>query len=141
MFPTVKDAEYVLLDSRAGTWPVEESEYFDQVRELDADSVPINFLHPLPGTRFEGLPGLPALDCLRVAAVARLMMPDKVIRICGGREHALGDLQSWLLMAGVDALMVGNYLTTRGRGIEDDLRMIRDAGRELAPPPPRKDGA
>lgn len=118
-----------------GEAPEQRVELLAKLRELDVDSVPVNFLHPLPGTRMAALPGLSPRECLRVVAVARLMLPGKVIRVCGGREHALRDLQSWLLLAGIDGLMVGNYLTTRGRGIEDDLQMLHDAGRSLVPPP------
>ena len=103
-------------------------ELLDQIRELDVDSVPLNFLNPIPGTPLENATPISPLECLKAVAVARLMMPEKNIRVCGGREHNLRDLQSWLLIAGVDGLMVGNYLTTAGRQVEDDLKMIADAG-------------
>jgi biotin synthase len=103
-------------------------ELLSQIRDLEVDSVPINFLHPVPGTPLFDTPPISALECLKVIAVARLMMPDKTVRVCGGREHNLRDLQSWLLICGADGLMVGNYLTTRGRRVEDDLKMIADAG-------------
>lgn len=111
-----------------GESPEQRVELLAKLQEMDVDSVPINFLHPLPGTRLAGLHAITPLQCLRVVAVARLMMPDKEIRVCGGREHNLHDLQSWLLLAGADSMMVGNYLTTRGRSHEDDLQMIADAG-------------
>lgn len=98
------------------------------VRELDVDSVPLNFLNPIKGTPLEDAKPIAPLECLKVTAVARLMMPTKTIRVCGGREHNLRDLQSWLLLAGADGLMVGGYLTTKGRDVADDLRMIADAG-------------
>ena len=110
-------------------------ELLAKVRELDVDSVPLNFLQPIPGTRLEAAEPLPPLDCLKAIAVARLMMPDKEIRVCGGREHNLRDLQSWLFVAGADGMMVGGYLTVSGRGVEDDLAMIRDAGLVVAGPP------
>ncbi len=103
-------------------------ELLESIRQLGVESVPINFLHPIPGTPLESLSELTPADCLRIIAVARLMMPDSEIRICGGREHNLRDLQSWIFMAGVDGLMIGNYLTTAGRTVADDLQMIRDAG-------------
>ena len=90
--------------------------------------MPLNFLHPIPGTRVEGLQELTPLDCLKVVAVARLMMPAKEIRVCGGREYNLRDLQSWIFLAGADGIMVGGYLTTSGRSVREDLRMIADAG-------------
>jgi len=109
----------------------QRAELLYEVRELDPDSVPLNFLNPIPGTPLEDAPPIFALECLKVVAVARLMMPRKTIRICGGRERNLRDLQSWALIAGADGLMVGGYLTTRGRRVEDDLQMIADAGFEV----------
>jgi biotin synthase len=103
-------------------------EFLEAIRSLDVDSVPLNFLHPIPGTPLEHGTSLTALECLKVIAVARLMMPDKEIRVCGGREYNLRDLQSWALACGADGLMVGGYLTTSGRGVNDDLKMISDAG-------------
>lgn len=108
------------------------------VRDLGVDSVPINFLHPIPGTRLERQPLLPPIEALKIVAVARLMLPDREIRVCGGRTHVLRDLQSWVFAAGADGLMVGGYLTTPGRPVARDLRMVRDAGMELpARRPPR----
>lgn len=104
------------------------------IRDLDAESVPLNFLHPIRGTRFEGKRCITPMECLKAVAVARLMMPDKEIRVCGGRRYNLRDLQSWVLVAGADGLMVGNYLTTEGRNIADDLRMIADADMKPARP-------
>ncbi|MHC5036616.1 MAG: biotin synthase BioB [Planctomycetota bacterium] len=107
-------------------------ELLDSIRRLDVDSVPLNFLNPIPGTRLENRRDLKPLDCLRIIAVARLMMPDKEIRVCGGREVNLRDLQSWTLPAGADGLMVGGYLTTSGRDVSADHAMIADAGFTLA---------
>ncbi len=107
------------------------------LRDLQVDCAPLNFLHPIPGTPLGGIEPLQPFDCLKVVAVARLMMPETEIRICGGREHNLRDLSSWLLMAGADGLMVGGYLTTGGRTVSDDLRMIEDAGLRVASQAPR----
>jgi len=68
------------------------------------------------------------MDILRTVAMFRLVMRRASIRLCGGREAALRDLQSVALLAGADGLMLGNYLTTRGRPPEEDLQMIVDAG-------------
>ncbi len=103
-------------------------ELLADLRKLDVNSVPINFLNPIPGTRLEGFHQLTPKACLKIVAVARLMMPDKEIRVCGGRELNLRDMQSWLFAAGADGLMVGGYLTTSGRRIEDDLQMLDDLG-------------
>ena len=108
-------------------------ELLDAIRTLDVDSVPINFFHPVEGTQVTLDPTLTPLVCLKIVAVARLMMPDKEIRVCGGREYHLRELQPLLLFAGADALMVGGYLTTRGRSVQTDLSMIADAGFTVAP--------
>ena len=107
-------------------------EMLSQVRDLEVDSVPINFLNPIKGTALEDATPLLPMECLKAVAVARLMMPTKTIRICGGREHNLRDLQSWLLISGADGLMVGGYLTTQGRSVIDDIKMIEDGGFEIA---------
>jgi biotin synthase len=101
--------------------------------ELDVDSIPLNFLNPIPGTPLERVGALTPMECLKIIAVFRLMMPAKDIYVCGGREHNLGDLQSWIFMAGANGMMVGNYLTTRGRDYELDLAMIRDLGLDVLP--------
>ena len=105
------------------------------LRDLGVDSVPLNFLHAVPGTRLERQPPLPPLEALQCVAVARLMLPDREIRVCGGRGRVLGDFQSWVFAAGADGLMVGGYLTTPGRPVADDLRMVREAGMRLLAAP------
>jgi biotin synthase len=111
-----------------GESPAERVELLEAIRNLDVDSVPLNFFHLVPGIRLDHAEPLKPLECLKIIAVARLMMPDKEIRVCGGREHNLRDLQSWALISGADGLMVGGYLTTAGRNVDDDLKMIADAG-------------
>lgn len=98
------------------------------LKELDVDSVPINFLNPIKGTRLEDRPFLPPVEALKVIALYRFIFPKKDITICGGREATLKDFQSWVFAAGANGLMVGNYLTTQGRDLEDDLEMIADLG-------------
>lgn len=100
------------------------------IRELGVSSVPINFLTPIPGTLLENKNDLTPSDCLRIIAVARLMMPDVSIRVCGGRECNLRDFQAMIFAAGADSFMTGGYLVTPGRSPEDDMRMIKDAGME-----------
>ncbi len=107
-------------------------ELFAAIRELEVDSIPLNFFYPVAGTRVEISAPIAPLECLQIVAVARLMFPEKEIRVCGGREFNLGDLQSWALICGADGLMVGGYLTTRGRAVADDLKMIKDAGFKVA---------
>ncbi|SCX82747.1 biotin synthase BioB [Desulfoluna spongiiphila] len=98
------------------------------LRDLNADTIPMNFLTPVPGTRMANRPLMPALDALKSVALFRLIAPEKRITVCGGREVTLRDFQSWLFPAGADGLMVGNYLTTAGRSLDDDLKMVTDAG-------------
>jgi biotin synthase len=112
------------------TWE-QRVELFFTLRELDVDSVPINFLNPIQGTPLEGNRNLNPMDCLKIIALARAILPDKKITICGGREVNLRDHQGMIFFAGANATMVGNYLTTKGRPAENDIQMIRDAGMEV----------
>jgi biotin synthase len=98
------------------------------LKELDVDSVPINFLNPIKGTRMQDRPLMPPMEALKVIALYRFIHPQKDITICGGREATLRDFQSWLFAAGANGLMVGNYLTTLGRNMQMDLQMIQDLG-------------
>lgn len=107
-------------------------ELLDTLREVEVDSVPLNFLNPIKGTKLENMNDLTPFDCLKIIAIARLMMPDKTIRVCGGRESNLRDFQSWIFAAGADGLMIGGYLVTLGREVEIDLKMIEDAGMVLS---------
>ena len=99
-----------------------------ELRELDVDSIPLNFLNPIPGTPLEGVQPLDPMEILGIIATFRLMFPDKDIKVCGGREVNLRDLQSWMFYAGANGAILGNYLTTTGRKAEDDLQMIKDLG-------------
>lgn len=99
-----------------------------ELRALDVDIVPINFLHPIPGTPLADVEPLTPLECLKTIAVFRFVLPDKEIMVAGGREKNLRDLQGLMFTAGASATMVGNYLTTKGRNPEDDLQLIADLG-------------
>jgi len=96
------------------------------LKELDVDGIPINFLNPIAGTRMENRPLLKPLEALKCIAIFRFINPDKNILICGGREVTLRDYQSWAMLAGANGLMIGNYLTTRGRNIKTDIDMVKD---------------
>jgi biotin synthase len=104
------------------------------LRELDPDSVPLNFLDPRPGTPLEGRRQLTPLDCLRLIAVFRLVLPQTPLLICGGRQINLGPLQHRMYHVGATGLMVGDYLTTSGPAVEADHRLIAEAGLRLAGP-------
>jgi biotin synthase len=101
------------------------------LRELGAESVPLNFLNPIEGTRLAGAAHITPLECLQAIALFRLILPERQISICGGREYNLRDLQSWIFFAGASGTMIGNYLTTGGRNRDTDLQMLQDAEVEI----------
>ncbi|WP_273040918.1 biotin synthase BioB [Thermodesulfovibrio thiophilus] len=100
------------------------------LKDLNVDSVPINFLIPIKGTPMEHRTPLSPIDALKIIALFRLILPQKDIRICGGRQ-LLGEFSSWIFIAGANALMTGNYLTTQGRHYIDDLKFIENHGLEV----------
>jgi biotin synthase len=100
------------------------------LRELDADSIPVNFLHAIPGTPLEGYDRLDPRFCLRVLALFRFVCPTKEIRVSGGREVNLRSLQP-LSLYPANAIFLGDYLTTEGQAAEHDYRMIEDLGFEI----------
>ncbi|TWJ17346.1 biotin synthase BioB [Geobacter argillaceus] len=101
------------------------------LKELDAESIPLNFLNPIEGTRLAGTSNITPMECLITIALYRLILPGKMITVCGGREHNLRDLQSWIFLAGASGTMIGNYLTTTGRPPEADWQMLKDLGLEI----------
>jgi biotin synthase len=102
------------------------------LRELQVDSVPLNFLNPIEGTRLAGSSMITPMECLHTIALFRLILPDKRISVCGGREHNLRDLQSWIFLAGASGTMIGNYLTTTGRPASQDWQMLKDLELQVA---------
>ncbi|RJP21864.1 MAG: biotin synthase BioB [Deltaproteobacteria bacterium] len=114
-----------------GESPEDRVELALTLRELGVDSIPVNFLNPVPGTPMEGRKELTPTGCLRIVAMLRLTNPTREIIVCGGREVNLRDLQALMFAAGATGTMAGNYLTTAGRPAEDDLRMLRDLGLTL----------
>jgi biotin synthase len=98
------------------------------LREINVDSVPINFLMPITGTPLEKTVSITPLEALHSLALFRLVLPRKEIRVCAGRGTALGRLHPLIFSAGADGFMIGNYLTTPGLDPEEDLKMIRDLG-------------
>ncbi len=101
------------------------------IRDLHPDSIPINFLRPVKGTPLENMKPLAPLEALRIIAIYRFIFPDTTIKVAGGREYVLRDLQSWMFYAGANGAILGNYLTTLGRPAEEDLEMIRSLGLKL----------
>lgn len=102
------------------------------LRKMEVDSAALNFLNPIPGTPLEGTSALTPLEILKSVALFRFILPDKDIRICGGREFGLRDLHPLIFWAGANGIMIGNYLTTRGRDYQADLQMIQDLKLEVA---------
>jgi len=99
-------------------------ELLEELRALEPCEVPINFLNPRPGTPLAERPLVPAREALRWIALFRLGLPDTILRYAGGREVTLGELQEAGMRAGVNALIIGNYLTTLGRSPQEDLVML-----------------
>jgi biotin synthase len=105
----------------------QRAELAAQLGELQPDEVPLNFLNPRPGTPFGDLPLMNSKDALRTIAAFRLALPRTILRYAGGRELTLGDLGTRVgLLGGINAVIVGNYLTTLGRDPEDDLALLDD---------------
>ncbi|MBI4665626.1 MAG: biotin synthase BioB [Nitrospinae bacterium] len=109
-----------------GETPEQRVELAFTLKELDVDSIPLNFLNPIKGTKLENMPPLKPFEILTIIAAYRMILPDKDIKVAGGREKNLRDLQSLMFAAGANSTMVGNYLTTCGRPAEDDLQLIAD---------------
>ncbi len=100
-------------------------ELAETLRRLGIESVPLNFLNPQPGTPMGERTPMTPMEILQSIAVFRYMLPKAEIRIAGGRQF-LGDMQAMIFMAGASGVMIGDYLTTKGRQVEDDLKMIED---------------
>ncbi|MDN3018368.1 biotin synthase BioB [Paenibacillus sp. BSR1-1] len=100
------------------------------LKELDADSIPVNFLHPIKGTKLEDLDDLTPMRCLKILALFRFVNPTKEIRISGGREYNLRSLQNLGLFI-ANSIFVGDYLTTDGQAAKEDYQLIEDLGFEI----------
>ncbi|AOT70952.1 biotin synthase BioB [Geosporobacter ferrireducens] len=101
-----------------------------EIKELGVKSIPVNILNPIKGTPLEDTETMMPVEALKTMALYRFVIPDCYIRYAGGRM-LLGDLQEVGFRAGVNAALVGNYLTTIGSKIEDDIRIIRCEGLEV----------
>jgi biotin synthase len=105
----------------------QRAEFAANLAELDPDEVPLNFLDPRPGTPFADLEPVPATDALRTIAAFRLALPRTILRFAGGRELTLGDLGARQgMVGGINAMIVGNYLTTLGRSPQEDLDLLAE---------------
>ena len=108
-----------------------------EIKELDVDNIPVNFLNPIKGTPLENTEPLTPMECIKTLAIFRIVNPKKNILAQGGREHNLRQLQPLALMAGANGFLLGNYLLTAGRNPELDLELINDLGFEpnISEPP------
>src|SRR3954447_6738332 len=113
----------------------ERIDFAFELAELDPCEVPINLLDPRPGTPLGDLAPMSAREALQSIALFRLVMPSAWLRLAGGRERVLGELQGLGLLAGANALIVGNYLTTGGRAPEEDHALLEALGMPVADGP------
>ncbi|GAA4404969.1 biotin synthase BioB [Tsukamurella soli] len=105
----------------------QRAEFAADLASLEPDEVPLNFLNPRPGTPFGDLDVMPATEALRAVAAFRLALPRTILRFAGGREITLGDLGAEKgILGGINAVIVGNYLTTLGRPAESDLDLLNE---------------
>lgn len=98
------------------------------LKELDVDSIPVNVLNAVKGTALEGAEKLNPMEILQTFAIFRLILPTKIIRYAGGREHNLGELVPLGFLSGVNGMLIGNYLTTEGKGATQDLKTVTNLG-------------
>jgi biotin synthase len=106
-----------------------------ELAELEPCEVPVNLLDPRPGTPLDDQPVLAPREALQAIALFRLILPSTWLRLAGGRERVLGELQALGLLAGANALIVGNYLTTTGRSADDDRALLDALGMPVADGP------
>ena len=110
----------------------ERAEFLKAVADLTPQSIPLNFLNPIPGTKLGSLPMLSPLEALAAVAVARIMAPSAHLRTCGGRHQVLGSLAPLMHLAGASSTMIGDYLTTKGQEPTSDVKDIAALGLNLA---------
>jgi biotin synthase len=103
-------------------------ELAETLRKLNVDSVPLNILNPIKGTPLSRMAALPPMEILMTIAIFRFMLPDKDIKLCGGKEKNMRQLLPLGILTGANSLMTGNYLTTTGRNSSLDHEMILDLG-------------
>jgi biotin synthase len=99
-----------------------------QLSEINPTSVPINLLNPRPGTKFGDRDFMDPWEAVKWIAIFRLIIPGALFRLCGGRVENLGDLQPLAVKAGLNGVMMGNFLTTLNADPADDRKMFTDLG-------------
>jgi len=106
-----------------------------QLAEINPTSVPINLLNPRPGTKFGDRATMDPWEAVKWIAIFRLILPDALFRLCGGRVENIGELQRLAVKAGINGVMMGNFLTTLGNTPEEDRAMFEELGLNVAPQP------
>ena len=96
------------------------------LKELGVDSVPINILVARPGTRLENQKVLSCVDIIKTIAVFRIILKDKILKLAAGRESILKDFQGTAFMAGANGMLIGGYLTIKGRSVEEDRKLVNE---------------
>jgi biotin synthase len=114
-----------------GETPSQRLELAFTCREVGIDCVPVNILNPRAGTPLENAKPLEPMEIIKTISIFRFILPKATIKVAGGREKNLGDFQALALRAGANGMIIGGYLTTTGRQVADDLRMVRQAGYEI----------
>jgi biotin synthase len=115
-----------------GESPRQRVEMAFELAEIDPTSVPINLLNPRPGTKFGDRPLMDPWEVVKWVAIFRLILPDALFRLCGGRVENLGELQPLAVKAGLNGVMMGNFLTTLGAEPAEDRGMFSDLGLNVA---------
>lgn len=100
------------------------------LRQLEVESVPLNLLNPREGTPLGDRPRLDVYEAIKAIAIFRCILPEQIIRYAGGREAVMGELQSLGLKSGINAMLIGHYLTTMGQPPEEDQAMLESLGLE-----------
>ena len=106
-----------------------------ELAEIDPTSVPINLLNPRTGTKFGDRELMDPWEVVKWVAIFRLILPDALFRLCGGRVENLGDLQPLAVKAGLNGVMMGNFLTTLGVDPGEDRASFEDLGLNVARQP------
>jgi biotin synthase len=115
-----------------GESPEQRVEMAFELAKIDPTSVPINLLNPRPGTKFGDRDVMDPWDAVKWIAIFRLILPGALFRLCGGRVENLGELQPLAVKAGLNGVMMGNFLTTLGTTPEEDRGMFSDLGLNVA---------
>jgi biotin synthase len=118
-----------------GETPRQRVEMAFELAEIDPTSVPINLLNPRTGTKFGDRPLMDPWEVVKWVAIFRLILPDALFRLCGGRVENLDDLQPLAVKAGLNGVMMGNFLTTLGAEPADDRAMFEELGLNVARQP------